>query len=48
MGFFLLVFCPLVLVIALEITETVIEVKLERNEIRKIEKKKKDDDIEIL
>ncbi|MBQ6323884.1 MAG: signal peptidase I [Bacilli bacterium] len=47
-GFFLLVFCPLVLVIALEVTETVIELKVEKNEIRKIEKKKKDDDIEIL
>ena len=47
-GFFLLVFCPLVLVIALEITETVIELKVEKNEIRRIEKNKKDDDIEIL
>lgn len=48
LGFFLLVFCPLVLIIALEVTETVIELKVEKNEIRKIEKKKKDDDIEIL
>lgn len=43
-GFFFLVFCPLVLVIFLEIADTVIDMKLEKNELRLIEKddKKKD------
>ena len=42
--FFFLVFCPLVLVIFLEIADTVIDMKLEKNELRLIEKddKKKD------
>lgn len=37
-GFFFLVFCPLVLVIFLEIADTIIDMKLEKNEIRLIEK----------
>lgn len=43
-GFFFLVFCPLVLVIFLEIADTIIDMKLEKNELRLIEKdnKKKD------
>ena len=43
LGFFLLVFCPLVLVIALEIAQSVIEYKLEKNEIQEISSKKKKD-----
>ena len=41
LGFFFLVFCPLVLVIALEIAQSVIEIKLEKNEIQEITSKKK-------
>ena len=37
-GFFFLVFCPLVLVIFLEIADTIIEAKVEKNELRLIEK----------
>ena len=33
-GFFFLVFCPLVLVIFLEIADTIIEIKVEKNELR--------------
>ena len=40
-GFFFLVFCPLVLVIFLEIADTIIEAKLEKNELRLIEKEDK-------
>lgn len=40
-GFFFLVFCPLVLVIFLEIADTIIDMKLENNEIRLIEKEDK-------
>ncbi len=40
-GFFFLVFCPLVLVIFLEIADTIIEAKVERNELRLIEKEDK-------
>lgn len=39
-GFFFLVFCPLVLVISLEIAQSVIEYKLEKNEIQEISSKK--------
>ncbi len=48
-GFFFLVFCPLVLVIFLEIADTIIDAKVERNELRLIEKedkKKKDKGVE--
>lgn len=46
-GFFFLVFCPLVLVIFLEIADTIIDAKVERNELRLIEKEKlKGDDLE--
>ena len=37
-GFFFLVFCPLVLVIFLEIADTILEIKLEKNELKLIEK----------
>ena len=40
-GFFFLVFCPLVLAIFLEIADTIIDMKLEKNEIRLIEKEDK-------
>lgn len=43
LGFFFLVFCPLVLVIALEIAQSVIEYKLEKNEIQEITSKKKNE-----
>ena len=39
LGFFLLVFLPLVIIIMLEVLQTITEIKLEKNEIRKIEKK---------
>ena len=38
-GFFLLVFCPLVLVIVLEVLQTITEIRLEKNEIQRVEKK---------
>lgn len=47
LGFFFLVFCPLVLVIALEIAQSVIEHKLEKNEIQEISSKKKNDKEDI-
>ena len=43
-GFFFLVFCPLVLVIFLEVAETVIEMKLEKQELVELSKKKDDED----
>ena len=46
-GFFFLVFCPLVLVIALEIAQSVIEYKLEKNEIQEFSSKKKNDKKDI-
>ena len=47
LGFFFLVFCPSVLVIALEIAQSVIEYKLEKNEIQEINSKKKNDKEDI-
>lgn len=47
-GFFFLVFCPLVLVICLEIAQTVIELKLEKNEIQEISKKKKEKNDKVI
>ena len=41
-GFFFLVFCPLVLVIFLEIADTIIDIKLENNELRLAETESKD------
>ena len=43
-GFFFLVFCPLVLVIFLEVAETVIEYKLDKQELVELNKKKDDED----
>ena len=36
LGFFLLVFCPLVLIIVLEVLETITEIRLEKNQIKRI------------
>ena len=54
LGFFALVFCPLVIVIVLEVLQTITDIRLEKEEIREInhndieEKKiKKNNDIEI-
>ena len=41
-GFFFLIFCPLVLVIFLEIADTIIDIKLENNELRLAETESKD------
>ena len=41
LGFFLLVFCPLVLIIVLEVLQTITDIKVEKDELRLIEKKKK-------
>lgn len=41
-GFFFLIFCPLVLVISLEIAETIIRIKVEKNEL--IDKSEENDD----
>lgn len=49
LGFFLLVFCPLVIVIVLEVLQTITEIKLDKNEIKRIEDKgKKDNNPEII
>ena len=54
LGFFALVFCPLVIVIVLEVLQTITDIRLEKEEIREInhndieEKEiKKNNDIEI-
>lgn len=39
-GFFCLIFCPLVLVIVLEILQTITDIKLENNELEEIKKDK--------
>ena len=36
LGFFLLIFCPLVLIIVLEILQTITDIRLDRNEIQEI------------
>ena len=43
LGFFLLVFTPLVIIIVLEVLETITEIKLEKNEIKRIEKQIKNE-----
>ena len=42
LGFFLLIFCPLVLIIVLEVLQTITEIRLEKNEIREIRKEEED------
>lgn len=39
LGFFALIFCPLVLIIVLEVLQTITDFRLEKNEIQEIEKK---------
>jgi len=46
-GFFFLVFCPLVLVICLEIAETRLAIRLDREELIKIKDIKKVDDMDV-
>ena len=43
LGFFCLIFCPLVLVIVLEILQTITDIKLENNELQEINKKETND-----
>lgn len=40
-GFFLLIFCPLVIIIVLEVLQTITDIQLEKNEIQEIKKKEK-------
>lgn len=40
LGFFLLIFCPLVLIIVLEVLQTITDIQLEKNEIKEIKKEK--------
>ena len=54
LGFFALVFCPLVIVIVLEVLQTITDIRLEKEEIREINQNdieekeiKKNNDIEI-
>ncbi len=44
-GFFLMVFLPLVLVIVLEVLQTITDIRLEKNEIREIEDDEEEEDI---
>lgn len=44
-GFFCLIFCPLVLVIVLEILQTITDIKLENNELQEINKKEINDKV---
>ena len=45
LGFFCLIFCPLVLVIVLEILQTITDIKLENNELQEINKKETNDKV---
>ena len=45
-GFFLLVFIPLVLVIVLEVLQTITDIKIEKNEIQRIDKNSENDEEE--
>ncbi len=47
LGFFLLIFCPLVIVIVLEVLQTITDIQLERNEIQEIRKDKKKIGVEV-
>lgn len=40
LGFFLLIFCPLVLIIVLEVLQTITDIQLEKNEIQEIKRDK--------
>ena len=41
LGFYLLIFCPLVLIIVLEVLQTITDIRLEKNEIQEIKKENK-------
>ncbi len=45
LGFFLFVFCPLVLVIVLEVLQTITDIQIENNEIKRIEKQNNSEEI---
>lgn len=45
LGFFCLIFCPLVLVIVLEILQTITDIKIENNELQEINKKEVKDKV---
>lgn len=45
LGFFCLIFCPLVLVIVLEILQTITDIKIENNELQEINKKEINDKV---
>jgi len=47
LGFFLLIFCPLVLIIVLEVLQTITDIKLEKNEIQEIKKEDKQEESQI-
>ena len=40
-GFFLLIFCPLVIIIVLEVLQTITDIQLEKHEIQEIQKEEK-------
>ena len=44
LGFFLLIFCPLVLIIVLEVLQTITDIRLEKNEIQEIRNHKEEED----
>lgn len=44
LGFFLLIFCPLVLIIVLEVLQTVTDIRLEKKEIQRIGEESSEDD----
>ncbi len=41
-GFFLLIFCPLVIIIVLEVLQTITDIQIENNELKRIEKEEKE------
>ncbi len=48
LGFFLVIFCPLVLIIVLEVLQTITDIRLEKNEIREIDKKENEKEKRII
>ena len=46
LGFFCLIFCPLVLVIVLEILQTITDIKLDKNELEEIQKEVSSDELD--
>lgn len=41
LGFFVFIFCPLVLIIVLEVLQTITDIQIEKNEIQEIKKENK-------